>query len=137
MRGVFRLCVAILATSGCNDAKAPSSCVAALPGWATPETGKPVHLIANEVTLKGHDIRWNGVAIDEQTLADYARQSAALNPVPFLIFDPGTASDCSFARHVRDTLDHEYPCRDEACWQGSKAALDKAAFKTPKGEALP
>lgn len=137
MRGIFWLSLVILAMSACNEDKTPASCVPALPGWATPETGKPVHLIANSVTLSGRSMRWNGVAIDEQTLISYARQSAAMNPLPFLIFDPGVAPDCSFARRIRDTLNSEYPCSEGACWHGSEAALEMAPFKTPKGNAVP
>ena len=60
-----------------------------------------------------------------------------MSPVPFLVFDSGVSPDCSFARHIRDILDREYPCRDGACWQGSKASLEAAPFKAPKGNAIP
>jgi hypothetical protein len=122
---------------GCNERLAQTTCVPALPGWATSETGKPVHLIANTVTLSGRDIRWNGVSIDEQKLVSHARQSSALNPVPFLIFDPGNAPDCQYATRVRDILDREYPCRDGACWLGSEAELKQAPFKPYTGNAIP
>ena len=137
MRRGFTLCLAILAVSGCNEKQAPSICVPVLSGWASPETGKPVHLIANSVTLNGRNMSWNGVAIDEQRLTSYVRQTAAMDPLPFLIFDPGVAPDCSFARHIRDVLDREYPCSDGACWQGSEAELEQTPFKSPKGNAVP
>ena len=137
MRKAFQVCLVILATTACNERQTPSVCVPVLTGWSTPETGKPVHLIANTVTLNGHNVRWNGVAIDELTLTNYLRETVAMDPVPFLIFDSGVSPDCSFARHIRDILDREYPCREGACWQGSKAALEAAPFKAPKGNAVP
>ena len=137
MRGFLQLCFAVLATTGCGQERALSTCVPALPGWASPETGKPVHVIANTVELDGRNISWNGVAINEKALVQYVRQSADLNPLPFLVFDPGPAADCSFARHIRDTLDREYPCRIGGCWHGSKEALDKAPFTNPRGSAVP
>lgn len=137
MRKQLKACLIILATSSCSDHQTPSVCVPVLPGWATPETGKPVHLISNIVTLNGHNVRWNGVAIDERTLTKYLRETAAMDPVPFLIFDSGVSPDCAYARHVQNILDREYPCRDGACWQGSKSALDEAPFKTAQGNAIP
>jgi hypothetical protein len=55
-----------------------------------------------------------------------------MNPIPFLIFDPGPAPDCSFATHIRDLLDREFPCREGACWQGSELAFKEARYQSPK-----
>jgi hypothetical protein len=137
MRKELQVCFVIFAISACNKRQTPSACVPVLPGWSTPETGKPVHPIANTVTLNGHNVRWNGVTLDEETLTNYLRETAAMDPMPFLIFDSGVSPNCRFARHVLDILDREYPCREGACWQGSKAALDEAPFKAPKGNAVP
>ena len=108
-----------------------------LPGWATEQTGKPVYVIGNTVALNGREIRWNGVRIDEHTLADYLRKMSVMNPIPLIIFDPGKAPNCAFARRIRDTLDRELPCRDGLCWQGSKAAFDRAPFRSPTSSAVP
>jgi hypothetical protein len=138
MRNAFWACLVIIVATGCSKTDAPKSCVPALPGWTTPQTGKPAFLLlANKVTLSGRDIRWNGVSIDEQTLTDYVRQSAAMSPVPFLIFDPTRTSDCAFASHVRDILDRGFPCREGACWQGTEAAFKRAPYKKYSGNAVP
>jgi hypothetical protein len=131
MRTALRICAALLTVSGCSKAEPRRSCVPVLPGWTSPQTGKPVSLAANNVTLAGREIRWNGVRIDERTLASYLRQSAAMNPIPFVIFDPGTSPDCYFATHVRDILEKAYPCREGMCWQGSEAAFKRAPYRSP------
>jgi hypothetical protein len=137
MRKALIICGTALASFACNKSEAPTICVPVLPGWATEQTGKPVYVIGNTVALHGREIRWNGVPIDEQTLADYTRRASVMNPIPFTIFDPGEAPDCAFARHIRDGLDRELPCRHGLCWQGSKAAFDRAPFRTPTGDAVP
>jgi hypothetical protein len=65
------------------------------------------------------------------------RQSASMEPLPFLVFDPGDAPDCQFARQVRDIVDRNYPCGEGACWQGSKSELERTPFRAPKGNAVP
>jgi len=104
MRKALIICGAALSSVACNKSEAPRSCLPVLPGWATEQTGKPVYVLGNTVALHGREIRWNGVRIDEHTLADYARQVSVMNPIPFTIFDPGERPDCAFARHIRDRL---------------------------------
>ena len=137
MRNAIFISIVTLVASGCSDKEAPQACVPVLPGWTTPQTGKPVSVIANTVTLSDREIRWNGVAIDGPTLAEYARQSAAMSPIPFLIFDPEEASDCSFATEVRDVLDPHFPCREGGCLQGTEAAFKRAPYRKPTGSAVP
>jgi hypothetical protein len=55
-----------------------------------------------------------------------------MNPTPFLIFDPGEKPDCSFATHVRDVLQRDFPCDAGACWQGSELAYEQAPYQRPK-----
>jgi hypothetical protein len=137
MRKALTICLAVLALAACSKREAPTICVPVLPGWSTEQTGKPVSTIANNVTLRGREILWNFSPIDEPTFVSYVRQTAVMNPVPFMIFDPGAAPDCSFATHIRDTLDQELPCRDGACWQGSKEAFDRAPYKKLTGSGVP
>lgn len=70
--------------------------------------------------------------VSEQTLAAYLQESARLDPMPFVIFDPPTR-DCAFARRVRDIVDGNYPCRDGACGQGTVEAFGKAPFRKRGG----
>lgn len=127
----------ILVCDGCNKSEPPKACVPALSGWTTAQTGKPAYLLWNEVALDGHLIRWNGVQIDEQTLVSYLRRSRAMNPVPYLVFDPGPAPDCTFASHIRDVLEREFHCSEGLCWQGSEAAFKRAPYKNYGGNAVP
>jgi hypothetical protein len=60
-----------------------------------------------------------------------------MNPIPFLVFDPGVDPDCSFAIHVRDVLEREFHCGDGLCWQGSEAAFERAPYKNYTGNAVP
>lgn len=73
--------------------------------------GQPVHLIANVITLKGGQSLWNGVPADEQTFTNYVQKTAAMDSLPFLIFDPDGAN-CQDATRLRDLIDQNYPCRD-------------------------
>ena len=131
------LSAALLILAACSR-EVPQICVPVLPGWSSEQTGKPAGaLLANVVTLDGSNILWNGQPISEQTLTRYAGQMAGMNPIPFMILDPGKASDCTFARHIRDVLDKELPCREGACWQGSKAAYERAPFKKQTGTGVP
>jgi len=65
-------------------------------------------------------VLWNGSPLNETMLINYTHQLAPRSPIPFLLFDPGQSPDCDFARHVRDTLDQNYPCRRMACGQGPR-----------------
>jgi len=117
------LCVSILAfaLSGCNKQQDNRACVPILPGWATAGTARGDAFVSDTVSLAGRDITLNGKRIDELTLIRFTHQLAPSSPVPFLIFDPGPSPDCEFATHVRDILDHNYPCRDGGCGQGTAA----------------
>jgi hypothetical protein len=137
MRKALWACALILVSGGCNKSEPPKPCVPVLSGWTTAQTGKPAYVIANTITLSGRVIRWNGVRIDEQTLVSYLRQARGMNPVPFLVLDPGASPDCSFATHLRDVLEREFPCRDGLCWQGSEAAFKRAPYKNYTGNAVP
>lgn len=137
MRKVLLIGLVGFAITGCRKSQAPQICVPALPGWSTEQTGKPVSVITNVVALRGREILWNGHPINEPTFSRYVRETATMNPIPFYIFDPGKASDCSFAQHVRDTIDQEMHCRDGGCWQGSKEAFDRAPYKKSTGNAVP
>ena len=135
-RAIFSCLTAVVLTA-CSETEAPESCVPVLPGWSSEQTGKPVSTMENRVTLSGRQILWNGHPTDERDFKRLVEEVAVMNPIPFMIFDPGVAPDCSFARHVRDTLDKELPCRDGACWQGSKEAYDRAPFKKLTGTGIP
>ena len=137
MRKAICICVALLAATACSKREPPKVCVPVLPGWSSEQTGKPVSTIANRVTLSGHEILWNGYPTDEQTFNDLVRQMSVLDPVPLMSFDPGIAPDCSYARHIRDTLDQNLPCREGQCWQGSKAAYDRAPYRKHTGAGVP
>jgi hypothetical protein len=128
MRTTLSAAILLLAVTGCGEEKPIASCMPALPGWATPETGKPVYSVANFVSVHGREIRWNGVTIDDDRLGIYLRETAAMNPQPFLFFDPQSA-DCERARQVRDLIDENYPCRAGACGQGARPAFENAAYK--------
>ncbi len=132
MRGALCIFLAMFTEGACSKSEAPAACVPVLQGWATPETGKPASVIDNLLTLTGREMRWNGVRIDELTLAEYVRRSAAMQPIPVLIFDPGDPPECSFATKIQAEIDQVYPCRDGACWQGSKAAFERANYRIPR-----
>ena len=128
MRTTFAaVAVALLATLGCSG-NAPASCPSLLPGWATPTSGQPVHHVVNVVTVQGGQAHWNGVVTDEQALSTYVRKTAVMDPLPFVIFDP-QGTDCESATRLRDIIDRNYPCRDGACGQGSRAAFERASYK--------
>jgi len=137
MRKALLTYAVILVFGGCNKSEHPKVCVPVLSGWMTAQTGKPAYVAANTVTLGGREIRWNGVQIDERTLVSYLRQSRGMNPAPFLVFDPGASPDCSFATHIRDVLEREFPCGEGLCWQGTGAAFKRAAYKNYAGNAVP
>lgn len=96
----------------------PHVCVPVLPGWAAPDGTAPM-ITTNTVQVRGRQLRWNGVAVDEATLGRYLQAASKMFPVPFLIFDPET-NDCTLAKRVRDLIDRNYPCRDGACGQGTR-----------------
>lgn len=137
MRGVFGLFLATVVVLGCNERRAPKACVPALAGWANSQTGKPVSVLANAVELEGRNIRWNGVPISERTLATYLGMARTMNPLPYLIFDPGVEPDCAFASRIQSLLEREYSCGEVQCWQGSKAEYDEAAYAKPTGLGVP
>jgi hypothetical protein len=120
MRTMLCAFLIVFALTGCqkHSAPAPRSCVPALPGWLTAEPRRGDLFVANVVSLAGHGVLWNGSPVNEQVLVQYARQLAPRSPVPFLVLDPGPSPDCSFARHVRDVLDQNYPCHEGKCGQG-------------------
>ena len=119
MRKLVSAFLVALAVMGCHKRQEVARvCVPVLPGWMTAEPKHTDLFVANVVRLDGHKVLWNGSPIDEPTLIDYNRQLARRSPTPFLIFDPGPSPNCSFARHVRDILDQNYPCRQAACGQG-------------------
>ncbi len=126
MKSIIAACLSL---AGCGQGPLGGSCAPPLDGWATPETGKPVHIIANTIRLDGEQIFWNGVRIDEQKLVVYVRQSAQTSPLPFLMLDIEKAPDCAFAARIRDLVDDAYPCGEGACGQGPKAAFERAPFK--------
>jgi hypothetical protein len=132
MRVLATLIAVQLVIAGCSKTGENDVCVPVLSGWATPESGQPVYLLANSVRVYGHAIRWNGVTVDERTLETYLRKSAELNPRPFVIFDP-QSSDCQFAVRVRDVIDRNYPCREGACGQGTKEAFERTPFRPHRG----
>lgn len=109
-----------------------AECVPVLPVWTEPSSGKLPYVIFNSVNVRGREIRWNGVRISQQALASYVRQSAALNPIPTLLFDPDH-KDCSFDKRIRRLLDRSFPCRFGACFQGSPQAFKKAPWKRTRG----
>ena len=134
------LCIALVALSlgACSKRNEPSrerhetsACVPVLPGWKTAKSKPSEFFISNSVTLAGNRILWNGVPVDEQTFVGYVRQLAPKWPVPFLIFDQGSTPDCSFARHVRDIVDQNYPCREGACGQGPTTDFITAVYQQP------
>ena len=137
MRTAGIICATLLACGGCTKAEAPHACVPVLQGWSSEQTGKPVATIENRVTLSGHQILWNGYPLDEKTLDRYLRTVAVMNPIPFMVFDPGPTPDCAFARHIRDMIDRQLPCREGGCWQGSKQAYERAPYKKPTGSGVP
>jgi hypothetical protein len=112
------LLAALLLLSACGDAPDHQSCVPVLPGWQSPD-GNPAGVTMNMVRVSGHELRWNGAAVDEATLQRYLRAASQMFPMPFLVFDPET-NDCAYARRVRDLIDRNYPCRDGACGQGTR-----------------
>jgi hypothetical protein len=127
----------LLALAACERAPKSQVCVPVLPGWATVKTGKPVGVVGNAVTLKGRQITWNGRPIDQTTLDEYLREVTNMNPRPFMIFDPGAAPDCAFASRVQGEISEALPCRQGACWRGSKADYDRAPFRKPSGDVVP
>jgi|SRR4051812_24614584 hypothetical protein len=117
MRTIAYASLIALGLTGCKKPEEPRACVPVLPGWLTKNPPGDL-MVANQVQLAGNGILWNGVPIDEQTLIEYSRQLAPRTPIPFLVFDPGSSPNCSFARQVRDILDQNYPCHQGACGQG-------------------
>jgi hypothetical protein len=107
---------ALLFIAACSD-EGGTGCVPVLSGWRTPESGQPHYTVKNTVSLRGRDILWDGVPVDEETLADYLRRGAGALPVPFVVFDPG-AEDCAFATRVQAVIDQNYPCGNGACGRG-------------------
>ena len=112
-------------TQACTVEPADLPCVTVLPGWETPEKdGLPREaFVQNLVSVEDQVIRWNGVAIDDETLIEYLLESKALVPVPWIRFDPGSA-DCATGVRVRDLIDRNYPCREGCvCGQGDYRTL--------------
>ena len=79
-------------------------------------------MIVNHVTLTSGQIRWNGVAVSEQTLVQYLRETRDSAPVPFVVLDPQTA-DCAQVQHMKQLLEQNYSCRQGSCGLGSAAAF--------------
>jgi hypothetical protein len=131
MRSALSVAPVLLALLGCSKAEG-GLCVALGEGWTTPKAGQPVHLVSNTVGVRGREIRWNGVTISEQTLADYLRRTARAEPLAFIIFDP-QGEDCAFATHVRDLINRNYPCRSGMCGQGMRRAFDAAPYRNMAG----
>jgi hypothetical protein len=132
MRDSVILAAVLLTLASCARERSNDVCVPVLPGWTTPRTGQPPFFVPNVVRVSGNQIRWNGVQVSEQTLAAYLQESAQLNPMPFVIFDPQTR-DCAFASQVRDIVDANYPCRDGACGQGTAEGFKNAPYRTTNG----
>jgi hypothetical protein len=126
------LLVAILAAismSACQQRTPVSaSCPATLPGWDSPQTGQAVRVTENEIRVLHREIFWNGEKVNGATLDRYVKESKALNPIPFLIFDPSGADDCDYATQIRDLLNRA-GCNEGGCGQGSRDAFRHAPFK--------
>lgn len=114
----------LLFASACST-DGGSGCALALPGWLTAESDPPHYVVKNTVRLSGGDIFWNGVTVDEETLAMYLRKTAAEFPLPFVVFEEGP-NDCAFAGRVGHLIDQNYPCREGACGQGPAGAFNKS-----------
>lgn len=129
MRVVTSAGLLLLASVGCTSGEAETDCVPVLQGWFVPAAGQPHYFFANNIRVRGQDIRWNSTPVDEETLQAYLKQSAQLEPMPFIVFDP-TGANCEMGVRVRNLIDRNYPCREGACGQGARAAFDEAPFRT-------
>lgn len=132
MRALPVLAVLLFTVAACARENSSEACVPVLAGWATPQTGQRPYLIPNLVRVTDNQIKWNGVQVNEPILGAYLRESARMNPMPFVVFDPETG-DCAFARRVRDIIDRSYPCSDGACGQGTLEAFRSAPFRKRPG----
>ena len=92
-------------------------------GWAATGRGRPVQIVANQVTLHHRQTRWNNVIVDERRLTELLRQTSAAAPRPVILFSPDP-SDCAFSAHIRALIIRAYPCREGYCWLGPRWIYD-------------
>jgi hypothetical protein len=114
-RSILALTLVALA-SAATAATAEPKCVPTLPAWVSPYEKVGLRVLPNTVSLRGYDLRWNGVNVDEKRLAVLLRSAKHLNPLPPLIFKSDYA-DCAFAHRIERLLKASYPCSGDRCSQ--------------------
>jgi len=122
---IVLVCVASPSAGYAGAAPAPR-------GWSSPVTGKPAYWTKNTITVRGKQLRWNGVSVDAVTLLRYVRESATYSPLPLLVFD-GSPAGSVYASHIRDLIERNYPCRTGACFQGSDLELNRTRYRRRDG----
>jgi hypothetical protein len=93
---------------------AAGRCVPTLPAWVSPLEQSGLQLRPNTVGLRGRELRWNGMTIDEKQLSAHLRSAAKLNPLPPLVMR-SDYNDCAFAHRVERLLKASYPCSGGRC----------------------
>lgn len=89
-------------------------CVRTLPAWVSPYGKRGLQLRPNIVSIKGRELRWNGVRVHETQLSSLLRSAAKLNPLPPLVFK-SDYRDCGFAHRIERVVKASYPCSDGRC----------------------
>jgi hypothetical protein len=100
----------------------PKQCTFATRGWMQPSDGRSVFrpLVVVQV-LKG-SIMWNGTAVDRTKLAVLASQSSAMNPAPFIVFEPQpNSNDCETEQEVQKQINKTALCEaSKLCGLGTR-----------------
>ena len=118
MRAVLACALTLLISSSCSSREA-ASCGGMPVGWTATGRGRPVEIVANQVSIHHRQTRWNNVIVDERRLTDLLRQTAAAAPRPALLFSPDP-SDCEFSAYIMALIVRAYPCREGYCWLGPR-----------------
>ena len=71
--------------------------------------------------VKG-SIIWNGTSVDRSKLGELASQSSAMNPAPFIVFEPQPDSgDCETEQKIQRQIDKAASCEaSKLCGLGTR-----------------
>jgi hypothetical protein len=107
--------------SACSEpVQTAGACPGPRAGWITPDDRSMFEaFVINRVSIRpGNGLKWNGVAIDRQTLRKYLIASRSMEPPPLIILKPAEGGDCAFLQAVRDDMESVYPCSLGSCGEG-------------------
>lgn len=105
-----------------RSAQLPKQCAFVTRGWMQPSDGRSAFrpLVVVQV-LKG-SIIWNGTTVDRAKLEVLVSQSSAMNPAPFIVFEPQPHSgDCETEQEVQRLIDRAASCEaSKLCGLGTR-----------------